>query len=122
MEKLYQTYRDRVDFLLVYIREAHPDSLIAIPGPDGKKQLQVVSQTESLEERLQNLRKFLSLTGITIPSVIDDYDNSVKRAYAAWPDRLYVVGADGNVVYKGRPGPFGFRVPELEEWLREQVK
>lgn len=111
-----------MDFLLVYIREAHPDSIIAIPTESGEKQLQVVSQTSTLDERLRNLRKFLSLTRMTIPSVIDDGDNSVKRAYAAWPDRLYAMGPDGKIVYKGRPGPFGFRVPELAAWLRENVK
>lgn len=58
---------------------------------------------------------------MTLPSVIDDRENFVKRAYAAWPDRLYVVGVDGNIAYKGRPGPFGFRVPELEEWLKRNV-
>lgn len=106
----------------MYIREAHPDSILAVPGPDGKRELQVVSQTSSVEDRLANLRKLLAVSGMTMPSVIDDGANSVKRAYAAWPDRLYVVGSDGKIAYKGRPGPFGFRVPELEAWLQQNVR
>ena len=92
-----------------------------MPGKDGKKELQVVSQTSTVEERLANLRKLHSVTGMTLPSVIDDHQDSVKKAYASWPDRLYVIGVDGTVAYKGRPGPFGFRVPELEAWLRENA-
>lgn len=122
LERLYQTYKDRVNFLVVYIREAHPDSIIAVPGADGRKQLQVVAQTSSVAERLENLKKMLAVTGMTMPAVIDDFDNSVKRAYAAWPDRLYVLDAEGKVAYKGRPGPFGFRTPELEAWLRQNAK
>ena len=43
-------------------------------------------------------------------------------AYAGWPDRLYVVGADGRIVYRGGPGPGGFRPQEVEEWLRTHVR
>lgn len=109
-------------FLLIYIREAHPGSVIALPGKDGQKELHILPQTSTLAERLKNLRQLISITNVSMPAVMDDESNSVKRAYAAWPDRLYVVGVDGKVAYKGRPGPFGFRVPELEEWLRVNVK
>jgi hypothetical protein len=44
-------------------------------------------------------------------------DDSVSRAYGAWPDRLYVLGADGRVIYRGGPGPFGFLPDELAKVL-----
>jgi hypothetical protein len=122
LERLYQRFKDRVDFLLVYIREAHPDSILAVPAEAGEKRLQIVSQTASVAERLANLRKMLSITRLSMPSVIDDEGNTIKQAYAAWPDRLYVVSPDGSIGYKGRPGPFGFRVPELEAWLEAHVR
>lgn len=108
--------------MLVYIREAHPGSIVSVPTKKGGSELQVIPQTSTVAERLRNLRQFVSLTRLSMPAVIDDEHNSVKRAYAAWPDRLYVVGADGKIAYKGRPGPFGFRVPELETWLRENAR
>ena len=43
-------------------------------------------------------------------------------AYAAWPDRLYVVGVDGKIAYQGGPGPGGFRVNEVEAWLKVNTK
>ena len=57
-----------------------------------------------------------------MPALIDSDDNIVNRAYAGWPDRLYVVGVDGKVAYKGGQGPFGFKTPELEAWLRTNIK
>jgi hypothetical protein len=111
-----------VDFLLVYISEAHPGSILEVPTTDGGTHLEVFAQTESEEERLEALRRLIQLRGLSMPAVIDDKESSVKEAYASWPDRLYVVGVDGRIAYKGRPGPFGFRVIEVAAWLQENVK
>jgi hypothetical protein len=122
LDRLYRTYKDRVEFLVVYIREAHPGSIVSIPTEHGGTQLQVVPQTSSTEERLLNLRRFVAVATVTMPAGIDSDDGVARRAYAAWPDRLYAVGMDGRVAYQGAPGPMGFKVAELEVWLRENVK
>ncbi len=44
-----------------------------------------------------------------------------EAAYAAWPDRLYVVGKDGRIAWKGAPGPKGVRDGELEEAIRKEL-
>src|SRR5262249_32840166 len=41
----------------------------------------------------------------------------VGHAYSGMPDRLYVVGSNGKVVYKGGRGPFGFKTGEMEQSL-----
>ncbi len=48
-----------------------------------------------------------------IPSVVDDIDDSANFAYAGWPDRLYLIGRHGKVVFHGGRGPFGFLPDEL---------
>jgi len=122
LERLYQSYKDRVEFVVVYIREAHPGSILSVPTENGGRRLQIVAQTATVAERLSNVRQLVRLTRFSMPAVIDDERSSVKRAYAAWPDRLYVVGMDGKVAYQGAPGPAGFKVNELEDWLRVNVK
>ena len=109
-------------FLLIYIREAHPDSVLFVPTQGGGKKLQVVPQTSTTADRLKNLEQCVSLLQLTMPALIDSDDNVVNRAYAGWPDRLYVVGVDGKVAYKGAPGPSGLKIEELETWLKENVK
>ena len=121
LEKLYQTYKDRVAFLLVYIREAHPDSILFVPTESGGKKLQVIGQTETAAERLKNLDQCVSLLNMTMPALIDSEDNVVNRAYAAWPDRLYAIGADGKIAFKSAPGPFGFKTADLAAWLQANV-
>ena len=119
---MYQQYKDRVAFVLVYIREAHPDSILYIPTAAGGKELEVVPQTSTSVERLKNLQQCALMLQMTMPALIDSDDNAVNRAYAAWPDRLYVVGTDGKVAYKSAPGPFGFKTPDLAAWLKQNVK
>jgi hypothetical protein len=110
-----------VEFLLVYIREAHPDSVLYVPTEDGGKKLQVIPQTATTAERLRNLQQCVSLLQLTMPAVIDSDDNVVNRAYAAWPDRLYVVDVDGKIACKSGPGPAGFKPAEVETWLKANV-
>lgn len=43
--------------------------------------------------------------------------DTANTAYGAWPDRLYLVGRDGRIAYKGGRGPSGFRPEALEEAL-----
>jgi hypothetical protein len=59
---------------------------------------------------------------LTIPAVVDKTDNRVNYAYAAWPERLVVVGTDGRIAYYGGPGPAGFKPAELADWLRKNVR
>jgi len=42
-------------------------------------------------------------------------DDTVNKAYAAMPTRLYLVGMDGRVVYASGLGPYGFKPAELGE-------
>src|SRR5438552_3308983 len=56
--------------------------------------------------------------GIKFPAVVDGFDNTVEQQYTGWPDRMYLIDADGRVVYKSKPGPFGFRPAELSAALQ----
>jgi type I thyroxine 5'-deiodinase len=44
-------------------------------------------------------------------------DNRANELYAGWPERLYIVDEKGTVVYKGKPGPYGYHPEEVAEWL-----
>jgi hypothetical protein len=51
--------------------------------------------------------------GIRFPALVDNFDNSVEAAYTGWPDRLYLIAPGGRVLYKSKPGPFGFHPDDL---------
>ncbi len=56
-----------------------------------------------------------------IPTYVDEMDDAVNEAYAAWPTRLYLIGMDGRVVYAGGLGPFGFKPAELGAAIEEYL-
>lgn len=59
--------------------------------------------------------------GIKFPALVDRFDNRVETAYTAWPDRLYLIAAGGRVLYKSKPGPFGFDPSLLATAIKSAV-
>ncbi len=52
-----------------------------------------------------------------MPLAIDTLDNRAESLFAAWPERIYILGAGGKVLYKGGMGPFGFLPEDAEKAL-----
>jgi len=77
-----------------------------------------VNQPKTMEERVAVARTCYSKLGLTFPAVIDDMDDEVEKAYAGWPDRLYIVDKRGRITYKGGKGPGGFKPEEMAERLK----
>lgn len=48
-------------------------------------------------------------------------ENSTDLAYSALPDRLYLIGAEGTIVYRSGPGPMGFKPDELEAAIADYL-
>jgi len=107
--------------LLVYIREAHPDSVLHTVN-DGAEELLKITQTDRLADRTEVAQMCVETLKLSCPTVIDRDDNAVNKAYAGWPDRMVVVGVDGRIAYYGRKGPGGFKPDEVEEWLKADGK
>jgi hypothetical protein len=111
LNSLYRQYRDRVEFYVVYIQEAHP--IDAWQLVDNLQDDVLVATTMSVEERDQVAGVCVTKLGIEMPALVDGIDNRVERAYTGWPDRLYVIDRNGGIVYKGAAGPFGFKPAEM---------
>ena len=93
-------------FYVVYIREAHPSDGWQMAS--NVREQVVFRAPKSLGELDEVAGACVRRLGIEIPALIDDVDDAVESAYTGWPDRLYVIGRDGRVVYKSAPGPYGF--------------
>lgn len=59
---------------------------------------------------------------LEIPTLLDEMDDQVELAYAALPDRLYLIAADGRVAFHGNAGPFGFKADELESAIVAELQ
>jgi hypothetical protein len=115
LNALYRDYRDRAAFYIVYIQEAHP--IDAWQLDDNVEDDVLVASTKTLDERTNVAGMCVRDLGIELPALVDAPDNRVERAYAGWPDRLYVIGREGKVEYKSAPGPFGFKPAEVKQAL-----
>ena len=67
----------------------------------------VYEEPRTLEERRKVARDCIEQLGLAIPAVLDGMDNAMARAYNAWPNRVYILGGDGIVWFKGPWGPRG---------------
>lgn len=116
LNRLYATYKSHAQFYLVYIREAHPADGWQVP--QNQRDQIIYDQPKSDNERLEVAHACVRRLGITFPALVDGMDNKTEQSYSAWPDRLYVIGKEGKISFKGGPGPGGFKCAELETFLR----
>jgi hypothetical protein len=106
---------------MIYIREAHPvDGWWLGKGLPGfvmkfyaPKAAMDVYDPKTIEERRGVAGQCETALQYSIRTYVDDMDDTVNKAYAALPTRLYLVGLEGNVVYAGGLGPYGFKPSEL---------
>ena len=120
MDEIYSRYGDRVEFFLVYVREAHPSDGWQV---DSNVENEIIfRQHQSFEEREQVANTCSLDMHMNMPILIEEMDNAIDEAYGAAPERLYVVGVDGTVAYQGGAGPHFFDVDEWEEAIASTVK
>jgi hypothetical protein len=112
---LHCRYKDKADFVAVYVREAHASNGWALPSND-KVGISIAAHKD-FGERCQAAKACCAALKMTIPMVVDEIDDRVGIAYSGMPDRLYIVDTQGRVAYKGGRGPFGYKPSEMEQVL-----
>lgn len=119
IEEIREAFEGRAEFVYVYIKEAHPEDEWQM---DVNREAGVVySQPESFEERIELAHAFVSEMDVETPVLVDDMGNTANACFAAWPERIYVVGSDGRIRYKGGMGPFDFDPEELVGFLQDHL-
>ena len=116
---MHRRFGDQVAFFVVYIREAHPTDGWQVESNEREGVL--YKQPTTLAERTEVASVCALRLDLSIPTLIDDMENSTDKQYYALPDRLYLVGRDGRVAYRGAPGPFGFVAAELEQAIERYL-
>ena len=116
MNELYEEFKDDIDFLTIYISEAHPcDEWSMYSYVD-------VDQHKTMQDRINAAYKYQQLadTKMTIVvDIIDDEDNA-ETLYASWPDRLYII-QNKEIVFKGDLGPNGYKIDKVKEWINQYL-
>jgi hypothetical protein len=86
LKQLHEEFGDRVAFVSMYVREAHP----------GEN----YPQAEIFEEKLEHARAYKERDGIPWPVAVDDVEGSLHRTLDPKPHAAYIVDARGNVAFR----------------------
>jgi hypothetical protein len=115
MEKLYRRYKDRANFVMVYVREAHPTDGWRMESNDhfGVATL----QPKTYRERVEVAQKCGRLLDLGFPMLVDTIDDAAGARYSGMPGRLYLIDRDGKIAFKSGRGPYLFKPAELEHSL-----
>ena len=119
LEELHDRHGEEVAFLVVYIREAHPEDGWVLA--DNRREEIAVVDPVSLGERADAAGACALRLRTRIPILLDGVDDAVALAYGGWPDRLYLIGRDGRVAFQGEEGPFGFKPEELAHAIEAEL-
>ena len=88
LNELYLRFGDRVRFLMVNVREAHPGK--AVPQPT------------TLDAKVAHAEQLRDLHGFEFEVAVDDVDGTLHRALSPKPNSAYVVGTDGTILFRAQ--------------------
>jgi hypothetical protein len=116
---MWEAWQDQVNFLVVYIREAHPEEGWVV-SPNRDEGI-LVNDPTTTDERVEVAASCAINLAIRMPVVVDEIDDTIADAYGALPDRLYLIARDGTIAFQGEPGPWGFDPNALDEAITKTV-
>ena len=86
LNELHSRYGDRVRFVMVNVREAHPGE--AVPQP------------KTLDEKTAHAEQLRELHGFEFEVAVDDIDGTFHRALSPKPNSAYLLGKDGTILFR----------------------
>lgn len=87
MNALYADYQgEDVEFLFVYVREAHP----------GEK----LSAHQKFEDKIKAAESFRDAEDMEMPILVDDLKGSIHRKYGRLPNSTFLIDRSGRVAFR----------------------
>ena len=105
-----------MDFIVVYIEEAHPTDEWSIDSVAYK-----IKQPKMLKERLSAAKVFANDTLMECPTLVDNMNDEANFAYGALPERLYII-YDGKIAFEGGIGPLWYDIDKMKIALDEVLQ
>ena len=86
VQELYDEFGDHVDFIMLYVREAHP-------GENYR-------QAESMEEKLGHARTLKEFYDIQWTVAADNLDGDLHRALDPKPNSAFLMNKEGTILFR----------------------
>ena len=88
LTELHARFGDRVRFVMVDVREAHPGK--TVPQPQG------------LDEKMAHAEQLRDFHGFRFEVAVDDIDGTLHRALSPKPNSAYALGKDGTILFRAQ--------------------
>ena len=119
LNEIYDSYRNDIEFFLIYIREAHPSDGWQTPQNLYNDVIYETPETDDARAEIAGVCQINQ--DIRLPMLLDGIDNDIENKYISAPIRLFVIDADGTITFNGAPGPQGFDPEAWEQAIRAQT-
>ncbi|WP_435613100.1 TlpA family protein disulfide reductase [Streptomyces sp. bgisy159] len=86
LKRLHARFGDRVRFVLVNTREAHPG--------------QTIGQPTTAEEKHRHAERLRHHHGVPFEVAVDDIDGTLHRAFTPKPNSAYLIDTDGTIRFR----------------------
>ncbi len=86
VQELYDEFGDRVDFIMLYVREAHPGEHF--------------TQAETMEEKLEHARALKEFYDIQWTVAADNIDGDLHRALDPKPNSAFLMNSEGTILFR----------------------
>jgi hypothetical protein len=131
LTELYEKYSSDVEFIVVYVKEAHASDRWWLGRSRTQKwmhefsgnpaRLDVKEPVTLAQRRKVAASCQANLFDGVVPLYVDEMDNAVASLYTSRPTRIYFIDREGRVVYNPGIGPFGFSPDHLEPVIRDYL-
>ena len=119
LNEIYDTYKDGIQFYLIYIHEAHPSD--GWQTPQNLYDAVVYEAPTTQDERADVANACVIGLDLKMPMLVDNIDDEVEEKYISEPIRLFVIDPAGRITFNGAQGPRGFDPDAWEVAIKEQL-
>jgi hypothetical protein len=119
LNEIYQAHKDKIQFYLTYIQEAHAaDGWLT---PQNLYEEVIYNAPTSDDERADVASACQVDLDLKLPMLLDSIDDNIEGQYRSAPIRLYVFNSEGVLTYCGAPGPRGYDLDAWEEAIKKET-
>jgi len=109
---LYKEYKEKAQFFMVYIREAHPVRKAGDKSRHGPS----ITQHKTTGERAIAATECIQKLKISLPTLIDEMSKGFQAKYGGFQAGTNIIDIDGKIAFSSR-GPWGAKPKEARKVL-----
>jgi len=116
LNQLYAEYKGKVDFYLIYIREAHSTS--DWQSTRNQRDGIVLRPAANMSEQQEHATLCVRKLHLGFPALLDGVTGAAEKSYSAWPSRAYLIDRQGRIVFSTGLSEIDFKPDQLRAAIR----